>query len=130
MAFTRYKVINGRVYVSLEERYREGRKVKSRYLRSLGSFIQRQSGSAGEVQEMRAMENQFYKDKVQREEQATKMAEFKAHEAQMVHEERLIAPDPVPCWEPREVKDGLDKDQETQAPSELAPASSANQGDN
>lgn len=33
--FIRTKIINGKTYRSLEERYREGGKVKSRYIRSL-----------------------------------------------------------------------------------------------
>jgi hypothetical protein len=35
MPFVRTKVVKGRTYRSLEERYREGGKVKSRYIRSL-----------------------------------------------------------------------------------------------
>lgn len=35
--FIRTKIINGKTYRSLEERYREGGKVKSRYIRSLTS---------------------------------------------------------------------------------------------
>lgn len=37
MAFVRTRTIKGRKYYSLEERYREGGKVKSRWLRSLTS---------------------------------------------------------------------------------------------
>jgi hypothetical protein len=37
MSFIRTKTVNGRVYRSLEERYREGGKVRSRYIRSLGT---------------------------------------------------------------------------------------------
>jgi hypothetical protein len=35
MAFIRTKIVNGKTYRSLEERYREGKKVKSRYVRAL-----------------------------------------------------------------------------------------------
>jgi hypothetical protein len=37
MTFIRTKIVNGRTYRSLEERYREGDKVKSRYIKSLGT---------------------------------------------------------------------------------------------
>lgn len=48
MAFIRTKIVNGRVYRSLEERYREGGKVKSRYIRSLGDVDRSLHGHAGE----------------------------------------------------------------------------------
>lgn len=52
MAFIRTKIVNGRVYRSLEERYREGGKVKSRYIRSLGDVDRSLHGHAGEFQDM------------------------------------------------------------------------------
>ena len=47
MPFIRTRTINGRKYRSLEERYREGRKVKSRYIRSLGPSDGHFAGEVG-----------------------------------------------------------------------------------
>ncbi len=55
MAFIRTRTVNGRKYRSLEERYREGGKVKSRYIRSLGAdgFDRHLHGHAGEFADMK-----------------------------------------------------------------------------
>jgi hypothetical protein len=53
--FIRTRIINGRTYSSLEERYRQDGKVKSRHIRSLGAhkgFDRHLDGYAGEFHDM------------------------------------------------------------------------------
>lgn len=54
MAFVRTKIVKGRVYRSLEERYRQNGKVKSRYIRSLndGEIDRSIHGYASELQDI------------------------------------------------------------------------------
>jgi hypothetical protein len=56
MAFVRYKQVGKHTYISLEERYREGGKVKSRFLRSLG----RVAGDMQTAKRMRRLSDEDY----------------------------------------------------------------------